>query len=216
MSVLIRQPLPWSRATDELGHIHTCEWSPRSLLSTHSWSSLLPHTDTKATLTQPGEWGREKDTCPRCKTLSKWKSFLDFNPETRVFLLCWPFQASPLYPTAKMSCRKRCKREIFKFAQYLFRLITGTLNTGKTLTGVFAAVLLNLRRFLYLHLSSFVLLLLNVFIIFFFFLTKSKLDTSTLRNIRTMQYLHCVYIYSSKAHLRISRLGFGFIACSPS
>uniref|UniRef100_A0A3B4X943 Kv channel-interacting protein 4 n=1 Tax=Seriola lalandi dorsalis TaxID=1841481 RepID=A0A3B4X943_SERLL len=28
-----------------------------------------------------------------------------------------------------MSCRKRCKREIFKFAQYLFRLITGTLNT---------------------------------------------------------------------------------------
>lgn len=30
-----------------------------------------------------------------------------------------------------MSCRKRCKREIFKFAQYLFRLVTGTLNTGK-------------------------------------------------------------------------------------
>lgn len=160
--------------------------------------------------------GQRKGHLPRCKTLSKWKSFLDFNPETRVFLLCWPFQASPLYPTAKMSCRKRCKREIFKFAQYLFRLITGTLNTGKTLTGVFAAVLLNLRRFLYLHLSSFVLLLLNVFIIFFFFFTKSKLDTSTLRNIRTMQYLHCVYIYSSKAHLRISRLGFGFIACSPS
>lgn len=114
--------------------------------------------------------GQRKGHLPRCKTLSKWKSFLDFNPETRVFLLCWPFQASPLYPTAKMSCRKRCKREIFKFAQYLFRLITGTLNTGKTLTGVFAAVLLNLRRFLYLHLSSFVLLLLNVFIIFFFFL----------------------------------------------
>lgn len=113
--------------------------------------------------------GQRKGHLPRCKTLSKWKSFLDFNPETRVFLLCWPFQASPLYPTAKMSCRKRCKREIFKFAQYLFRLITGTLNTGKTLTGVFAAVLLNLRWFLYLHLSSFVLLLLNVFIIFFFF-----------------------------------------------
>lgn len=30
-----------------------------------------------------------------------------------------------------MSCRKRCKREIFKLAQYLFRLVTGTLNTGK-------------------------------------------------------------------------------------
>lgn len=30
-----------------------------------------------------------------------------------------------------MSCRKRCKREIFKFAQYLFRLVTGTLSTGK-------------------------------------------------------------------------------------
>ncbi|XP_061619139.1 Kv channel-interacting protein 4 [Phyllopteryx taeniolatus] len=30
---------------------------------------------------------------------------------------------------AKMSCRKRCKREVFKFAQYLFRLITGSLNT---------------------------------------------------------------------------------------
>lgn len=28
------------------------------------------------------------------------------------------------------SCRKRCKREILKFAQYLFRLITGTLNAG--------------------------------------------------------------------------------------
>ncbi|KAK1890309.1 hypothetical protein KUDE01_014980 [Dissostichus eleginoides] len=28
-----------------------------------------------------------------------------------------------------MSCRKRCKREIFKFAQYLYRLVTGTLNT---------------------------------------------------------------------------------------
>lgn len=34
-----------------------------------------------------------------------------------------------------MSCRKRCKREIFKFAQYLFRLVTGTLNTGKTPVG---------------------------------------------------------------------------------
>ncbi|XP_077355243.1 Kv channel-interacting protein 4 isoform X2 [Festucalex cinctus] len=30
---------------------------------------------------------------------------------------------------AKMSCRKRCKREVFKFAQYLFRLVTGSLNT---------------------------------------------------------------------------------------
>lgn len=69
-----------------------------------------------------------------------------------------------------MSCRKRCKREIFKFAQYLFRLITGTLNTGKTLTGVFAAVLLNLHRFLYFHLSSFVpVLLLNVFLKISFF-----------------------------------------------
>ncbi|KAJ4948448.1 hypothetical protein JOQ06_019982, partial [Pogonophryne albipinna] len=29
-----------------------------------------------------------------------------------------------------MSCRKRCKREIFKFAQYLYRLVTGTLNTA--------------------------------------------------------------------------------------
>lgn len=29
------------------------------------------------------------------------------------------------------SCRKRCKREILKFAQYLFRFITGTLNAGK-------------------------------------------------------------------------------------
>ncbi|CAL8376474.1 unnamed protein product [Gadus morhua 'NCC'] len=29
-----------------------------------------------------------------------------------------------------MSCRKRCKREIFKFAQYMFRLVTGTLNSG--------------------------------------------------------------------------------------
>ena len=38
----------------------------------------------------------------------------------------------PLEPIgAEMSCRKRCKREIFKFAQYLFRLVTGTLNTGK-------------------------------------------------------------------------------------
>lgn len=30
-----------------------------------------------------------------------------------------------------MSCRKRCKREILKFAGYIFRFITGTLNTGK-------------------------------------------------------------------------------------
>ncbi|CAL8327411.1 unnamed protein product [Lota lota] len=28
-----------------------------------------------------------------------------------------------------MSCRKRCKREIFRFAQYMFRLVTGTLHT---------------------------------------------------------------------------------------
>ncbi|TNN71413.1 hypothetical protein EYF80_018362 [Liparis tanakae] len=28
-----------------------------------------------------------------------------------------------------MNCRRRCKREIFKFAQYLYRLVTGTLNT---------------------------------------------------------------------------------------
>lgn len=40
-------------------------------------------------------------------------------------------------PGPKMSCRKRCKREIFKFAQYLFRLVTGTLNIGKSPTGVF-------------------------------------------------------------------------------
>ncbi|CAL8385252.1 unnamed protein product [Arctogadus glacialis] len=32
-----------------------------------------------------------------------------------------------------MSCRKRCKREIFKFAQYMFRLVTGTLNSGNFL-----------------------------------------------------------------------------------
>lgn len=40
-------------------------------------------------------------------------------------------------PRPKMSCRKRCKREIFKFAQYLFRLVTGTLNIGKNPTWVF-------------------------------------------------------------------------------
>lgn len=34
-------------------------------------------------------------------------------------------------PLPKMSgCRKRCKREIMKFAQYLLRLITGSLHTG--------------------------------------------------------------------------------------
>lgn len=34
----------------------------------------------------------------------------------------------------KMSgCRKRCKREILKFAQYLLRLITGSLHTGNGL-----------------------------------------------------------------------------------
>ncbi|KAF4019816.1 hypothetical protein G4228_011588 [Cervus hanglu yarkandensis] len=27
-------------------------------------------------------------------------------------------------------CRKRCKREILKFAQYLLRLLTGSLHTG--------------------------------------------------------------------------------------
>ncbi|KAI7813847.1 putative Kv channel-interacting protein 4 [Triplophysa rosa] len=32
------------------------------------------------------------------------------------------------------SCRKRCKREILKFAQYLFRLITGTLHAGESVT----------------------------------------------------------------------------------
>ncbi|XP_035282357.1 Kv channel-interacting protein 4-like isoform X1 [Anguilla anguilla] len=36
----------------------------------------------------------------------------------------------PTPPFLKMSsCRRRCKREILKFAQYLFRLVTGTLNT---------------------------------------------------------------------------------------
>ncbi|KAF5907015.1 Kv channel-interacting protein 4 isoform X3 [Clarias magur] len=36
-------------------------------------------------------------------------------------------------PTAaKMSCRKRCKREILKFAGYLFRFITGTLNADNS------------------------------------------------------------------------------------
>ncbi|CAB1449508.1 unnamed protein product [Pleuronectes platessa] len=38
----------------------------------------------------------------------------------------------PFAQGAKMSCRRRCKREIFKFAQYLYRFVTGTLNTGKT------------------------------------------------------------------------------------
>ncbi|KAI4808382.1 hypothetical protein KUCAC02_000444 [Chaenocephalus aceratus] len=35
-----------------------------------------------------------------------------------------------------MSCRKRCKREIFKFAQYLYRLVTGTLNTASWLAQI--------------------------------------------------------------------------------
>ena len=35
-----------------------------------------------------------------------------------------------------MSCRKRCKRQIFKCAHYLFRFITGTLNTGKVYGGL--------------------------------------------------------------------------------
>ncbi|XP_071663457.1 Kv channel-interacting protein 4 isoform X3 [Patagioenas fasciata] len=33
-------------------------------------------------------------------------------------------------------CRKRCKREILKFAQYLLRLITGSLHTGSSNTEV--------------------------------------------------------------------------------
>lgn len=36
-----------------------------------------------------------------------------------------------------MSCRKRCKREILKFAGYLFRFITGTLNAGKVWSSSF-------------------------------------------------------------------------------
>ena len=69
-------------------------------------------------------------------TLSKWKSFSDcffffFLPWSQSPPFCADLSKPPLRPGAKMSCRKRCKREIFKFAQYLFRLVTGTLNTGK-------------------------------------------------------------------------------------
>lgn len=35
---------------------------PPSALPTHSWSSLPPHTDTGATLTQPAERRRDEDT----------------------------------------------------------------------------------------------------------------------------------------------------------
>lgn len=46
---------------------------------------------------------------------------------------------SPLTPEANMSsCRKRCKREMFKFAHYLYRLITGTLHAGKVSKGLCA------------------------------------------------------------------------------
>ena len=54
------------------------------------------------------------------------------NPEIRVLTFSKHPHSPPSAQGAKMSCRRRCKREIFKFAQYLFRFITGTLNTGKT------------------------------------------------------------------------------------
>lgn len=41
---------------------HTRKTSPPSALPTHSWSSLPPHTDTGATLTQPAERRRDEDT----------------------------------------------------------------------------------------------------------------------------------------------------------
>lgn len=120
---------------------------PPSALPTHSWSSLPPHTDTGATLTQPAERRRDEDTVIAGLRQSKSPPWI-FRAD-----LSKPPPAPPL-PGAKMSCRKRCKREIFKFAQYLFRLVTGTLNTGKAPGGLWVAgfsppvaILLNLQRF---------------------------------------------------------------------
>lgn len=77
--------------------------------SSPSWSSLAPGTGATPT-TPPPQEEEEEDAGSRVE----------------------PSPHPCLEPIgAEMSCRKRCKREIFKFAQYLFRLVTGTLNTGK-------------------------------------------------------------------------------------
>jgi len=158
--------IPWSRAAEELGYIYTHKTSPSRCCSV---TDEHPFRYTRATLTQPDEWRREEDTCPivalfQSHCLPQISYWIRWTLKS-VFILCWPLQVSPPWG-AKMSCRKRCKREIFKFAQYLFRLITGTLNTGKTLRGefnpsvfTFAEILLNLLSFLLRLLHSIVKLL---------------------------------------------------------
>lgn len=86
-------------------HTHLRVESP--VTSLHSLMIITPathqhkgHADTARRVRQ------RKGHLPRCKTLSKWKSFLDFNPETRVFLLCWPLQASPFTPLQRWAAGK--------------------------------------------------------------------------------------------------------------
>ncbi|XP_074480526.1 Kv channel-interacting protein 4 isoform X2 [Sebastes fasciatus] len=90
------------------------------------------HADTAR-----GEWEREEDARPvagLCQSKSlPWivffLFFLTLKPESSSFAdLSKTTPPTRLLPGAKMSCRKRCKREIFKFAQYMYRLVTGQLN----------------------------------------------------------------------------------------
>lgn len=107
----------------------------------------------RPTQTQGPRWHNQRSAGQK-RTLVLWWDFVKvkvflgcffFSPflhwsRVLIFLLTFPSPAPSPLPGAKMSCRKRCKREIFKFAQYLFRLVTGTLNTGKAPGGLWERI----------------------------------------------------------------------------
>ena len=115
-------------------------------------SPLTHDHHCRHTHTQGPRWHNRRSAGEK-RTLSSW-DFVRVKVLLGYFVLTFPSPRPPTLSGAKMSCRKRCKREIFKFAQYLFRLVTGTLNTGKAPGGLWVAdfslpvaILLNLQRF---------------------------------------------------------------------
>lgn len=115
-------------------------------------SPLTHDHHCRHTQTQGPRWHNRR-SAGETRTLSA-RDFVRVKVLLGYFVLTFPSPCAPALPGAKMSCRKRCKREIFKFAQYLFRLVTGTLNTGKAPGGLWVvgfsppvAILLNLQRF---------------------------------------------------------------------
>ncbi len=119
----LKQPLYYNYSKSVKTAQKGALWDTRALQRKYLWVGDPPRaapyeptlTDTRAEQVRVGEHGRGEEVFLCHQTLWGLNSGQERERERDLSM---------------SSRRKRCKREILKFAQYLFRLITGTLNAG--------------------------------------------------------------------------------------